>query len=344
MRPQREQILALFRQCTAEAGKPPGSQRFCKMAKLRPADVLYYWPRHSDLVAEAGQTPNEASTIIPEDELFAEYARVCVDLGHIPTMHELRIETRKLHTRTHTVYTRFGTIDEFLSRFHAWLQSAKSEYAPVLQFDGWQRTSGIKAPGKVSQSDFSIDAIKTALMHPFLPASLLDLPLLSLNKRIPNQPDGVKPDLLFERRCIDAFRAIGFEVIPLGQGKGRTADCLAVARKHSYGVIVDSKARADGYVLGTEDRKFIEYAKRHVSELAAQHIERVYLCIISSSFRESDVAQLRSTLTDSPIRGFALWPASHLVSVTERSIRERFSFSLAALEKDFFSNTLVAGS
>lgn len=343
MRPQRDQILALFRKCTEELGRPPGSDRFCKMAKLRPADVLYYWPRHSDLVREAGQTPNKTSVIIPEEELFSDYARVCLHLGHVPTLQELRIATRKLRTRTHTVYTRFGTIDEFLTRFKTWLGSASLEFTPILDYSGWKRTSAIGAASKLRHLPPSGDAVKTALLHPFLPALLLDLPALSLNKVIPDQQGDVKSDVLFERRCTDAFRAIGFEVISLGQGRGRTADCLAIARREGYGVIVDSKARAEGYVLGTEDRKFVEYAKRHVAELAAQGIERVYLCIVSSAFRESDVPQLRSALTNSALRGFALWPVSHLISVTERSIMDRFSFSLADLEKDFFTNMLVAG-
>lgn len=76
-----------------EIGKPPGMDRFCKMAKLRQADVLYYWPRHSDLVTEAGETPNQLAVLIPEEDLFREYARVCLSLRKIPSMHELRIET-----------------------------------------------------------------------------------------------------------------------------------------------------------------------------------------------------------------------------------------------------------
>ena len=36
----------------------------------------------------------------------------------------------------------------------------------------------------------------------------------------------------FERRCADAFRCLGFEVESLGQGRGRKADCLALAGKN----------------------------------------------------------------------------------------------------------------
>src|SRR2546426_11439540 len=35
-------------------------------------------------------------------------------------------------------------------------------------------------------------------------------------------------------------------------------------------LIIDAKVRSDGYVLGTEDRKFLEYAGNHGSELLRQ--------------------------------------------------------------------------
>ncbi len=321
-----------------ELGAPPGEDRFCRKAGLRKTDILFYWPRHSDLVAEAGATPNVFTTAIPEAALFEDYARVCLHLAKIPTLHELRIATRKLGTRTHTVFTRFGSIQGFLLRFRQWLETAPNQYRTILQFSGLDRHRAIerRSPG----DDSLVSA--TAVLHPFLPAGLLALPSLATNKAPIGDHSASPPSALFEYRVADAFRALGFEVRPLGQGKGRSADCVAVARKEGYAVVIDAKARASGFVLGTEDRKFLEYAKHHAVDLHCEGVDRVYLCVVSSSFRSADIDQLRATLADAPIRAFGLWPAAVLMGVVEHSIRERSKFSLAELEEKFFQNAVVA--
>ncbi|MBI3843884.1 MAG: hypothetical protein HY292_04510 [Planctomycetes bacterium] len=125
----------------------------------------------------------------------------------------------------------------------------------------------------------------------------MPLPELAFNHLPTNFDTDLPPSLLFERMCADAFRAIGFQVRDLGQGKGRAADCLAVARPDRFAVIIDAKARAEGFVLGTEDRKLLEYAKRHSDDLRREGVERVYPCVVSSSFREKDVDALRHALT-----------------------------------------------
>jgi hypothetical protein len=42
-----------------------------------------------------------------------------------------------------------------------------------------------------------------------------------------------------------------------------------------FAVIIDAKVRSAGYVLGTEDRKFLEYARSHGAELQRQGFEKV---------------------------------------------------------------------
>jgi hypothetical protein len=289
------------------------------------------------LVSEAGAAPNEPPPQIPEDDLFREYARVCRHYGHIPTLAELRIATREIGTRTHTVQARFGGLAAFNDRFKQWLSSAPDQFRDILNLPGWGRVPFDKG-SRVGESLSPIAAVR----HPFLPIGLLSLQELAANC-LPSGFDGDIPaSLLFERKCSEAFRALGFQVRPLGQGKGRTADCLALARPERYAVIIDAKARAEGFVLGTEDRKLLEYAKQHTVDLRREGIERVYLCVISSSFREKDVDPLRRALTGSGLHGWSLWPAEVLMTIVERSISERAEFNLAYLEKKFALNTVVA--
>src|SRR5207248_229411 len=90
----------------------------------------------------------------------------------------------------------------------------------------------------------------------FLPACLQHLDLLARGTK-PSEDFTDNINTAFERRCADAFRCMGFDVQDLGQGRGRKADCLALAREEGFGIIIDA------YVLGTEDRKFLEYATTH---------------------------------------------------------------------------------
>lgn len=334
--PSKEQILDLMRAAICELGSAPGSDVFAKRCGVSQNQVKRFWPTHSKLVAEAGAVPNEPQAQIPEEELFREYVKVCRHCGHIPTLAELRIATREIGTRTHSVQSRFGTLAAFNDRFKRWLLVAPEEFADILGSPGWGRIP-FGSGSRVVESTSPVDAAR----YPFLPAGLLSLAELALNRMPQGICSDVVPSLLFERKCAEAFRAMGFQVRTLGQGKGRMADCLALARTERYAVIIDAKARADGFALGTEDRKLLEYAKHHSADLRREGIERIYLCVVSSGFREKDSDTLHRSLTGSGLHGWSLWPTDVLMATVERSISERFEFRLADLEKQFALNSVV---
>ncbi|HEX7450077.1 MAG TPA: hypothetical protein VF306_21130, partial [Pirellulales bacterium] len=138
---------------------------------------------------------------------------------------------------------------------------------------------------------------------------------------------------LFERRCAEAFRCLGFEVRELGQGRGRTADCLAVAAAERFAVIIDAKARREGYTLGTDDRQFCEYARRHCRELAQSGVERVYFAVIGHGFRQTDLDKLAGLMTGTPIRSVVFIEAEALMALVDQSIRRRREFRLAEIDR-----------
>jgi hypothetical protein len=49
-------------------------------------------------------------------------------------------------------------------------------------------------------------------------------------------------------------------------------------------LILDAKVRSNGYVLGTEDRKFLDYAVKHGLELQKQGFDKIYLAVVGPSF------------------------------------------------------------
>src|SRR5262249_48292150 len=120
VRPSRETILDQFRACTRKLGRTPGRDVFARITGITESQVDYYWPRHSDLVREAGIEPNVFNQAAPEDEIFEQYGRICLHLKKIPTSKELGIAARELDTRNpKTFYGRFGSFAELDKRFRA---------------------------------------------------------------------------------------------------------------------------------------------------------------------------------------------------------------------------------
>jgi hypothetical protein len=303
------------------------------MTGFKKSHIDYYWPRPAALTEEAGFTRNEMHQRTPDLELFESYARICLHLKKLATNPELKIARRESGLKVHN----YGPLSAFRPRFKLWLETAPQEFKEILSFPDWEM---MKSRLPSNTRDVSPKPHET-FFHPFLPACLQHLDVLARGE---NPSPGVieNVNLEFERLCGDAFRCIGFEVEQLGQGHGRNADCVAVARQERFAVIVDAKVRANGYVLGTEDRKFLEYALTHTRELNRAGIQKVYLVVVGSEFRESDLAKLTKHLADSPIRSVDLVTAKALMRMTEDSIRQRHQFQLAEVAQTLFGNKIIA--
>lgn len=127
----------------------------------------------------------------------------------------------------------------------------------------------------------------------------------------------------------------------LGQGTGRKTDSIAVAPKERFALIIDAKVRTNGYKLGTEDRKFLEYAVNHGKELQSQGFDKIYLTVVAPFFRDTDLQQLAENLSDSPLRGVSMITARALIRMVEEIIRTRSQFSLSDFGKQIFGNNII---
>jgi hypothetical protein len=187
-----------------------------------------------------------------------------------------------------------------------------------------------------------------------LPTGLCDLEYLARGLRngtgsVPyrlddvGKPEDMRPPVstLFEQRCAEAFRYLGFEVRELGQGCGRVADCLAVAAVERFAVIIDAKVRRRGYTLGTDDRQFCEYATRHTRELALSGIEKVYFAVIGRGFRQEDLDKLAGFMTGTPIRSVCFIETAALLQLVNDSIARRREFRLDQLDRLLFGNKII---
>jgi hypothetical protein len=180
--------------------------------------------------------------------------------------------------------------------------------------------------------------VRAAGRFPYLPSVLADLEQLACGL----SNDGSTPvSTLFEQRCAEAFRCLGFDVRELGQGCGRAADCLAIAAVERFAVIIDAKVRRDGYTLGTDDRQFCEYATRHARELALSGIERVYFAVIGHGFRHDDLDKLAGVMTGTPIRSIVFLEAQALMRLVNESIHRRREFRLNEIDSSLFGNKII---
>jgi len=336
-RRNREEILETFKICAVQLGRTPGKGELEKRTGVKESEVKYYWANYKRLAQEAGLEANLIQERLEDEVVFSDYARACQLLHKIPSAAELRLVQREHQTKTHTVYTRFsGGIDEFHARFRSWLEASPINPQSILGFAGWRPLPMIEN-GSGTQL-----AQPHPGLRPFLPASLQYLHILARGERAPYEVIDLSVNTLFERRTADAFRCLGFEMHQLGQGTGRKADSLAVATREHFALIIDAKVRTGGYALGTEDRKFLEYANKHGRELQQQGSQRIYFVVVGPSFRANDWQQLTKYLSDSPIRSITLITAPALMRIVEESIRDRSIFSLAELEKELFAKRVIS--
>ncbi|HQU43567.1 MAG: hypothetical protein B7Z73_06460 [Planctomycetia bacterium 21-64-5] len=206
----------------------------------------------------------------------------------------------------------------------------------------------LKALAACRTSALGRPSSSAATRFPFLPAGLCDLADLARGVRngtesVPYRAaDGEKPiSCLFETRCADAFRCLGFTVRELGQGCGRVADCLALAPADRFGVILDAKVRREGYTLGTDDRQFCDYATRHSRELAPSGIDRVYFAVIGSGFRQHDLENLAQYMAAEPIRSVCFLETHALMRLVNDSIHQRDTFRLSEIDRLLFGNKII---
>jgi hypothetical protein len=339
-RPNREEIIYLFRACAAKnGGKTPGKILFEKTTGITEHQVnRHFWRGgYTELAQAAGLEPNSLQSRLEDDQVFQEYVKICLDIQCVPNIRQLQGAQRALGTRTHSVETRFeGGHEEFQQRFRQWLPTQSLEVQAILDFPGWRLR---KASNTENEGPTGVNAQPS--FHPFLPASLQYLDVLARGDTPPFEFSQQPVSTIFERRTADAFRCLGFEIAQLGQGTGRNADALALAPRERFAIIVDAKVRSTGYVLGTEDRKFLEYARVHGAELQRQGFEKIYFAVVGSSFKEGDLGKLTDALSASPIRSVNLITASALMRMVEDSIKNRSKFTLGDFERRLFAHKVV---
>jgi hypothetical protein len=108
----KEQILAAVRKAAAaNAGKPLGRARFAAATGISEKHWAgKYWIRWSDLVRDAGLTPNSYNVGRASDEMLERLTGFVAELGHFPVTGELKLKRRADATFPDAkTFSRFGS-------------------------------------------------------------------------------------------------------------------------------------------------------------------------------------------------------------------------------------------
>jgi hypothetical protein len=170
------------------------------------------------------------------------------------------------------------------------------------------------------------------LPESYVPPVVAILPALALNDSGLAEAairSGTNVARAFEKSVDAAFTVLGYDTKLMGQGKGRVPDGLALALDENYAIIWDSKARTNGYSLGTDDRAIREYIATQSRELSRRY-RNIYYVIVSSYFTDDFDDTIASIKMETDISEVVLLEAEALVAIVEAKLRAPLQLTLAS--------------
>lgn len=96
MRKTRDQILQAVKKAAGkEDTKTIGRERFQLITGIRDAEWMYYWPKWSDVLIEAGLQPGTMQGKLDDNSVIVALIPLIREKGRWPTIPEMRIYSRE---------------------------------------------------------------------------------------------------------------------------------------------------------------------------------------------------------------------------------------------------------
>ncbi|SDH70558.1 hypothetical protein [Propionivibrio dicarboxylicus] len=176
----------------------------------------------------------------------------------------------------------------------------------------------------------SLDVPPTAsidhLPDSYVPPIINIIPLLASNDgtlELAAKASGTSVPRALEKSVHAAFTILGYETQLLGQGQGRIQDGLALANDYSYAILWDSKARQNGYSMGTDDRTIREYITTQSREIKRRrHLRNLYYVLVSSGFNDEFDDLIRGLKMETEVSEVILVEAEALVVMVDAKLRD----------------------
>jgi hypothetical protein len=187
---------------------------------------------------------------------------------------------------------------------------------------------------EIGQSTSTLIAQAATLPESYVPPIVVIIPRLASNDvelQEAARRSGTTLDRAFEKGVNAAFTILGFETRLLGQGMGRVPDGQAIAVDESYAILWDTKARTDGYRMGTDDRAIRQYIDTQSRALKrGRGVRKIYYLIISSSFSDDFDDLIRSLKMETNVDEVCLVEAAALVAIVDQKLRGPLSVGLGS--------------
>lgn len=132
---------------------------------------------------------------------------------------------------------------------------------------------------------------------------------------------------LFEKKVAQAFNQLDFDVVELGQGRGRNPDAILKFRKENIAFIVDAKAYSKGYDLGIDDRAIREYINVHCPKLQDDGFKKIGFIIVSNSFKSDFETFINDVTWNTPIKRFILITTNALLHLVAYKAKDKLDIN-----------------
>ena len=266
----RQQILDEYARVKDQLGHQPGQVEFVRHSRVTSYRIVKMFRRYSDLVTAAGDTPMSPIPVeLPAaEDYYNAYGAYLRAHNELPSINDWVYSGLKPGYKS------------FLRKFKCkWSEIPYLFLSFAAGDPRWHDVISLIPERKPLITEDKQEALKLSRLdsglYDALPPILHDVNHLAFAGGSPYE---------FEKKCVLAFRMLGFEVQELGKGTGRNPDGIAKDVRGRFAVIYDAKSRKDYYTTGTDDRQFTEYIKDHKKALASAGYELVFFLIISGKF------------------------------------------------------------
>lgn len=234
---------------------------------------------------------------------------------------EAYIDYTRLHVEFQQVFAKAsGKPFTLYDVEHVWWQAGQDKLA-AQQAAAVPSIQPEAVPAKIV-----VSADPDQLPDSYVPPIVGIIPRLAYNDgslEVPAKASGTSVPRALEKSVHAAFTILGYETQLLGQGQGRIQDGLALANDFAYAILWDSKARQNGYSMGTDDRTIREYITTQSREIKRRrHLRNLYYVLLSSGFKDEFDDLIRGLKMETEISEVVLVEAEALVVMVDAKLRD----------------------
>lgn len=320
----QEELINLYKELREHLGHQPSFKEFCSESGVQryAIESAFGSGAFSKLVTASGDMPQsfrkEKANL---DDVFIQYGNLVRKLDKLPFA--LDWNFHKCKPKTGGLYEHHGIKWSEMPYKFLEFASSNPEWQDVVDIIPQKEQTVVSKNNFENRVTFESQKFLPPIVHDFISLSKDD-----------------KQSLEFEKRTNLIFQMLGFDVDEFGQGTGRNPDGVAKASQYQYAILLDAKARKESYSMGTEDRKFIEYIKKHTPILAKTGHGIVYFLIVSSSF-DSDFEKARANIKIETNVVTSLISAKSLLKILSKKIEHPLHFDLKKFQELFLYGGLV---